>query len=73
VAKKINNPKEVKIVEENGAITVSLHYGLGCDEYSELGIRKGLSIETLTPPEQETAADIMAWATNKMKEHEGIS
>lgn len=72
MAKRIKNPKEVKIVEDDGEVTVSLHYGLGCDEYPELEIRKGLPISSLTPEEQTKAEEIMAWGTNRIEEHEGI-
>jgi len=72
MAKRIKNPKEVKIVEEDNQITVSLHYGVSCDEYPDLAIRKGLPIESLTPQEQNKVDQIMTWATGKIEEHEGI-
>jgi len=73
MAKRIRNPKEVSIVEENNEITVSLHYGVDCEEYPGLHIRKGLPIESMSPAEQAVAQQVMDWATGKMKEHEGVA
>ena len=73
MGKVIKTPREVRIVEEDGVLKVSLHYGLCSIEYPDLLVRKGLSIEALTPREQAKVQEIMDWATGKMKEHEGIS
>ena len=72
MAKRIKNPIEVKVVKEDGLNQVSLHYGLDCEEYPELAIRKGLPVPNLTPAEQGKVDQIMAWAEGKIEQHEGI-
>jgi len=69
MAKKIKNPIEVKIVREDGVPTASAHYGLSCEEYPELEVRKGIPI-TLKP---QTLNDIDEEAMEQINEHEGIS
>lgn len=71
MAKIIKNPKTIQIVEEDSVLKVSLHYGIGAEEYPDLVMRKGMVV-SLTPQEQATAQQVMDWATNKMEEHEGI-
>ena len=72
MGKVITNPKEVKIMEIDGTIDVSLHYGLTSEEYPDIHIRKGITIESFTPPEQAVIAQIVAWRDVKINEHEGL-
>ena len=72
MAKKIKNPIEVKIVKQDSQNTVSLHYGLSCEEYPDLEIRKGF-IPTLTPAQQTVVDNLVLTAITKIVEHEGIS
>lgn len=75
MGKVIKNPKEVKLVEVDGGMEISLHYGLSSEEYPDIATRKGLAIDnqTLTSQEQSVVDQIMTWATSKMKAHEGIA
>ena len=69
MAKKIRNPIEVKVIKDDGEFEVSAHYGLSCDEYPELEIRKGIPI-TLS---SNLLNDIDEEVMEQVNEHEGIS
>lgn len=71
MAKRIRNPIEVVIKNEDSVNSCTLHYGLGCDEYPELETRKGFT-PILSPQEQATINRIVTNAINQIKQHEGI-
>lgn len=69
MGKRIKNPIETKIVEDDGEVTVSIHYGVDC-EYGDLG-RKGITPE-LTPAEQATIEQVAAASKGKAEAAEGV-
>lgn len=68
MAKKIKNPIEVRVVKNDGNFEASAHYGLSCDEYPELEIRKGLQITLLPTTLNDIDEEVMA----QINAHEGI-
>ena len=72
MGKIIKNPFECKIMRVDGETITSLHYGLSCEEYPELEIRKGFSPE-LNPQELAVIEQVINGGIAKIKEHEGIA
>lgn len=69
MAKRIKNPVETRIVEDDGTVKVSIHYGTEC-EYGDLG-RRGFEPQ-LTSAEQTAVEQVAARSKELAKEHEGI-
>ena len=64
MAKVIRNPIVVKIVQEDNVLTCSAYYGVSCEEYPDLEIRKPIPItlkyQTLNDVDEEIMVQINA-------------